>query len=173
MALEDDVLENKLKTVFGSIIKRGLLRKRLEGGNPLNIRRDEFSPTDTKVEYEADQLITPMGGIYSALKSVDDYVLANRPAPGEDMNKVKKEMWREFSRQMSAEISKNIIDWLEKDVVADLAHEINEQIKKADITITVHPGATLDQVVAGTTITYVAAAYKSGTDIQPSAVKIE
>lgn len=175
MALIDLELEERLKKIFGSIVKRTLLRERLEGGDPLNFRRDEFSPTDTKIEYEADQLITPMGGIYLALKNVDDYVLANRPAPGENMDKVKKEMWREFSRQMSTEISKNIIDWLEKDVMPDLAKEINDQIKRADITITVHPDATRDKVpVTQLTPTgEVPAAMISGSDIKPSAVKIE
>lgn len=174
MALIDLELEDRLKEIFGSIIKRTKLRLRLEGGESV-LRDDKFPPGATEIEYKADQLIRPAAGIYNALKNVDEYTTLNRPAPGESIDKIKKEMWREFSRQMSKEISKNIVDWLEKDVMPDLAKEINDQIKRADITITVHPDATRDEVPV-TQLTpdgYVKAADMSGSDIQPSAVKIE
>jgi hypothetical protein len=174
MALIDLELEARLKQIFGSIEKRLALRLRLEGGESI-LRDDTFPPGATEVEYKADQLIRPSAGIYNALKNVDEYTTLNRPAPGESINKIKKEMWREFSRQMSIEISKNIVDWLEKDVMPDLAKEINDQIKRADITINVHPDVTRDiiPVTQATPTGQQPAADLPGTPILPPSVKIE
>ena len=174
MALIDIELTERLQQIFGSFEKRVALRLRLEGGESV-LRDDKFPPGATEANYLADQLISPPAGFYQAQKKIDEYVTANRPVPGESIHKIKKEMWREFSRQMSKEISENIIDWLEKDVMPDLAKEINDQIKRADITITVHPDATRDEVpVTQLTPTgEIPAAMISGSDIQPSAVKIE
>ena len=99
MALIDLELEARLKQIFGSVIKRTALRLRIEGGESILID-DKFPPTSTKIDHKAYQLISPPAGIYNALKEVDEYVTLNRPAPGESIDKIKKEMWREFSRQM-------------------------------------------------------------------------
>ena len=174
MALIDLELEARLKQIFGSVIKRTALRLRIEGGESI-LRDDKFPPTSTKIDHKADQLISPPAGIYNALKEVDEYVTLNRPAPGESIDKIKKEMWREFSRQMSKELSENIIDWLEKDVMPDLAKEINDQIKRADITIDVHPDVTRDiiPVTQASPTGQQPAADLPGTPILPPAVKIE
>lgn len=174
MALIDIDLETRLKQVFGSVGKRLALRLRLEGGESV-IRDDKFPPGATEIEYKADQLISPPAGIYAAQKNLDDYITLNRPAPGESIDKIKKETWREFSRQMSKEISENIIDWLEKDVMPDLAKEINDQIKRAEITIDVHPDVTRDiiPVTQATPTGQQPAADLPGTPILPPAVKIE
>ena len=173
MALIDIELEERLKQIFGSLEKRVKLRLRLEGGESV-LRDDKFPPGATEAEYLADQLITPPAGIYNAQKKIDEYVTLNRPAPGESINKIKKEMWREFSRQMSKEISKNIIDWLEKDIMPDLAKEINDQIKRADITIQVHPDVTRDivPVTQATPTGQIPAADLPGTPIPPPNVTI-
>jgi hypothetical protein len=173
MALIDLELEARLKQIFGSIIKRTALRLRLEGGESI-LRDDKFPIESTRIEHKTDQLITPPAGIYAAQKNLDDYITLNRPAPGESIDKIKKETWREFSRQMSKELSENIIDWLEKDVMPDLAKEINDQIKRADITIDVHPDVTRDivPVTQATPTGQVPAADLPGTPIPPPSVKI-
>lgn len=174
MALIDIELEARLKQIFGSIGKRLALRLRLEGGESI-LRDDKFPIDSTRIDHKTDQLITPPAGIYAAQKNLDDYITSNRPAPGESIDKIKKETWREFSRQMSKELSKNIIDWLEKDVMPDLAKEINDQIKRADITINVHPDVTRDiiPVTQATPTGQQPAADLPGTPILPPAVKIE
>lgn len=171
MALIDIDLETRLKQVFGSVGKRLALRLRLEGGESV-LRDDKFPPGATEIEYKTDQLISPPAGIYAAQKHLDDYITLNRPAPGESIDKIKKETWREFSRQMSKEISENIIDWLEKDVMPDLAKEINDQIKLADITITVPPTSVLT-VVPITPVTPTGTVPTiTGTPIPPTQVVI-
>ena len=171
MALVDIELEARLKQIFGSTLKRLALRLRLEGGESI-LRDDKFPPGATEIEYKADQLISPPAGIYNALKNVDEYTTLNRPAPGESMDKIKKEMWREFSRQMSKEISENIVDWLEKDVMPDLAKEINDQIKLADITITVPSTSVLTKVPQTQATPSGTVPTVTGTPIPPTEVVI-
>ena len=137
MALIDLDLEVRLRALIKA--NEEFLQKRLEGGDLVNVRRDEFATTD----YKDEELVTPPGGIYNAQKNLEEWMKANRPAPGEDTDKIKKKMWRQFSKEMASEISKNMIDWLNKDIVPGLAKEINEQIKNADITITVDATSVL------------------------------
>ena len=137
MPLIDLDFELRLRAVIK--LNEELLQKRLEGGDLLNTRKDVFA-TDN---YKLEELVEPPGGIYNAQKNMDEWMRLNSPPPGEDQDKVKKKMWRQFYKEMSKEISKNIVDWLNKDVMEGLAREINDQIKLADITITVPPTAVL------------------------------
>jgi len=134
MALSDLDLEIKLRALIK--LKEKDLQDRLEGGDLTNVRRDDFTTTD----YKDEELVTPPGGIYNAQKNLEEWMKANRPAPGEDVDKIKKKMWRQFSKEMASEISKNMVDWLNKDIVPGLASEINNQIKTLDIKLTVPPG---------------------------------
>ena len=134
MALSDLDLEVKLRALIKT--NEEFLQKRLEGGDITNIRRDDFATTD----YKGEELVNPPGGIYNAQKNLEEWMKANSPAPGEDADKIKKKMWRQFSKEMSSEISKNIVDWLNKDIVPGLASEINNQIKTLDIKLFIPPG---------------------------------
>ena len=49
-------------------------------------------------------------------------------------------MWRQFSKEMSKEISKNIVDWLNKDVIPNLAVTINNQILDLEFDLTIPIG---------------------------------
>ena len=112
------------------------LKLRLEGGDLNNVRLDDFLTSD----YKGEELVTPPGGIYNAQKELEEWMNANRPAPGEDQDKIKKKMWRQFSKEMSKEISKNIVDWLNKDVIPNLAVTINNQILDLEFDLTIPIG---------------------------------
>ena len=112
------------------------LKLRLEGGDLANVRLDDFLTSD----YKGEELVTPPGGIYNAQKNLEEWMKANRPAPGEDQDKIKKKMWRQFSKELSSEISKNIVDWLNKDVIPLLAVTINNQILNLEFDLTVPTG---------------------------------
>ena len=135
------------------------LKLRLEGGDLTNVRIDDFLTTD----YKGEELVTPSGGIYNAQKKLEEWMNANRPAPGEDQDKIKKKMWRQFSKELSSEISKNIVDWLNKDVIPNLAVTINNQILNLEFDLTVPVGGIM---VAGT-----AAAQNNTTPITLSGVQ--
>ena len=162
MALIDLDFEIRLRTLIK--LNEEKLQLRLAGGDLMSVRRDEFLTTN----YKDEELVNPSGGIYNAQKNLDEWMRLNTPPPGEDQDKVKKIMWRQFSKEMSKEISKNVVDWLNKDVMGGLAREINDQIKLADITITVPPTSVLiplpPPALTGPTIT--------GTPIPPTNVTI-
>ena len=122
------------------------LKLRLEGGDLNNVRLDDFLTSD----YKGEELVTPPGGIYNAQKELEEWMNANRPAPGEDQDKIKKKMWRQFSKELSSEISKNIVDWLNKDVIPNLAVTINNQILDLEFDLTVPIGGI---IVAGSAVT--------------------
>jgi len=144
-------------------LKEKDLQDRLAGGDLTNVRRDDFITTD----YKDEELVTPPGGIYNAQKNLEEWMKANRPAPGEDVDKIKKKMWRQFSKEMASEISKNVVDWLNKDVMGGLAKEINDQIKLADVTITVPTTSVLIPVPSSSPIPTI-----TGTPIPPANVTI-
>ena len=65
MALIDLDLEVRLRALIKA--NEEFLQKRLEGGDLVNVRRDEFATTD----YKDEELVTPPGGIYYAQKNLE------------------------------------------------------------------------------------------------------
>ena len=118
--------------------KESLLKDRLEGGLSI-IRNDEFVTND----FENEDLIEPSDGIYDAQKKLDEWITNNPPPPGMDAAELKKKVWKQFADEMSIQISKQVTAWLKDDVMSELASAINNEIKKADITVTVPPSSVL------------------------------
>ncbi len=137
-------------TLFSQILqgiitdKEPLLKDRLEGGLSI-IRNDEFLTND----FENEDLIEPSDGIYDAQKKLDEWVSNNPSPPGINPAELKKKVWKQFADEMSIQISKQVAGWLKDDVIPDLAGSINDEIKKADITITVPPASVLVATPAG------------------------
>jgi hypothetical protein len=134
-------------TIFSQILqaiitaKEPLLQARLEGGlSP--IRNNEF----TSDNYKEEELIEPSDGIYDVQKRVDEWIRANPFPPGADQDRVKKILWKKFAEEMSTQISLQVTNWLRDDVMLEFATAINNEIKKADITITVPPTSILTAV---------------------------
>lgn len=114
------------------------LNARLKGGiSP--VRNDEFLTTD----YKNEDLVEPANGLYLVQKNVDEWVRQQAFPPGEDLDKTKKLMWKKFSDEMSNQLTIQLTNWLKDDIVPALAVAINEQIKMADITVTIPPTSVL------------------------------
>ena len=137
MALSNIVLKEALSAIITS--KEELLQKRLEGGDPVSIRNDNFITGN----FEAEELVTPSGGIYDVNKKMSEWGLKNLMAPGIDPIEAKKKAWKEEATLSSKEISAQICNWLREDIIPDLAIAINTQIKLADIKITIPTGGLI------------------------------
>jgi hypothetical protein len=137
MALSNIVLKEALKAIVTS--KEELLQQRLEGGDLASIRNDNFITGN----FEAEELVTPSGGIYDVNKKMSEWGLENLMAPGIDPIEAKKKAWKEEATLSSKEISAQICNWLREDIIPDLAIAINTQIKLADIQITIPPGGLI------------------------------
>ena len=131
MALSNILLKEALQLIINQ--KEEILQQRLEGGDLASIRNDNFITGNFKTE----DLVTPSGGIYDVNKKMSEWGEKNLMAPGIDPEEAKKKAWKEEATLSSKEISKQICNWLREDVIPDLAVVINEQIKLADISISV------------------------------------
>ena len=162
MALSNTKFTLVLKGIITA--KEPLLQERLEGGlSP--IRNDEFL---TK-EYKTEDLIEPSDGLYDTMKQIEVWALENMQVPGQDPDEMKKKLWKKHSEEMSKQISKQVGNWLRDDVIPPLAIAINNQIKNADITITVPPSSVLIPVP---TVPPSTAPTITGSPIPPSNITI-
>ena len=157
--LSDQLFSQILQGIITT--KEPLLKSRLEGGlSP--VRNDDFISND----YKNEDLIEPSDGIYDVQKRIDEWVRANPSPPGEDQDKMKKILWKKFADEMSSQISLQVTNWLKDDVMLDFASAINDEIKKADITITVPPSSVLVPTPTGPVPTI------TGSPIPPSNITI-
>tara|TARA_B100000900_G_C20598020_1_gene724249 strand:- start:3982 stop:4467 length:486 start_codon:yes stop_codon:yes gene_type:complete len=135
--LVDKVLEKAMQGIITS--SEQMLQIRLEGGDPLSIRNNDFLTSNFKNE----ELVTPSGGLYDVNKKMAEWGLENLMAPGIDPEEAKKKAWKEEATLASKEISKQICEWMREDVIPLLAKAINTQIKLADVDITIPPGVVI------------------------------
>lgn len=66
-------------------------------------------------------------GIYNVLKNIEEYTKDNKPDPSKpnyDVEKMKKEIWSNISKEWSESLSKQIVQYLQDDLADILTDRI-------------------------------------------------